>query len=467
MEDDDVISLCGRSSEEDTSTCSSSLCERRLAKDPRHIRMFGFLSKWSVRRYSNSMLVALVFFFAYRQIAVGFSIPSFTDGVSLRVVEKEEINSFLIPELSGMRYPEHGNMTAAEKVASEYVVRDKSDYDPLANCSVTSQARIIRKSPQWILQSVDANGNDKTVGGDEFYVTYRDNKRPRNGEDTAVALIQDLADGSYALDFVTTPMDPVAGNLTGTGNLTVHFEYTCHIGRAHQPMKDDWQFGGATLIHHSKSNIQQPPLRAFQFSPSDIDIDLSVFDLVVSFGDSMMQTFVRDRPKPWRYYRKKTNYKENPMLELNSTSLDSMLAKMEEWHGVRHLRNSAINVALLLGSSAWDITEPHPNATKTRPHDFSDHFATCRRLVLQVQAIYPNVTVMWKAPAAMVRTRRADCALISRASVFRVLRALGIAIELYSPNIPGPYIVFAAFTQSRYAAMSRGYTLRPATTLLQ
>jgi hypothetical protein len=423
MEDDDAISICGRSSEEETSARSSSLHERRLAKEHRDIRMVGFLSKWSVR-----LLVALVFFFAYRQIAVGFSIPSFTGGVSLRVVENEETSSFLLPELSGMRYPEHGNMTAVEKVASEYVIRDKSDYDPLAKCSVTSQARIIKKSPQWILQSVDASGNDKTVGGDEFYVTYRDNKRPRNGEDTAVALIKDLADGSYALDFVTTPMDPVAVNLTGRGNLTVHFEYTCNIGRAHQPTKDDWKFGGATLIHHSKSNIQQPPIRAFRFPPSDIDIDLSAFDVVVSFGDSMMQTFVRDRPKPWRYYRKKTNYKENPMLELNSTSLDSLLEKMEEWHGVRHLRNSAIDVAMLLGSSAWDITEHHPNATTTRPHDFSDHLDTCRRFVLQVRAIYPNVTVMWKAPAAMVCTSTADSALVSLRST----------IKLYSPNVPVP-----------------------------
>jgi hypothetical protein len=38
-----------------------------------------------------------------------------------------------------MRYPEYDNMAADEKVASEYVVRNISDYDPLANCSVTSQ----------------------------------------------------------------------------------------------------------------------------------------------------------------------------------------------------------------------------------------------------------------------------------------------------------------------------------------
>jgi hypothetical protein len=101
--------------------------------------------------------------------------------------------SFLMPERSNMRYPEYGNMTAAEKVASEYVVRNITDYDPLANCSVTSQVRILQKSSQqWMMQSIDVNGNNKTVGGDEFYVTYTDNNPTQKEKHTAAALIQDL-----------------------------------------------------------------------------------------------------------------------------------------------------------------------------------------------------------------------------------------------------------------------------------
>jgi hypothetical protein len=101
----------------------------------------------------------------------------------------------LIPEWSNMRYPEYDNMAADEKVASEYVVRNISDYDPLANCSVTSQVWIIQKSLLWIMQSIDVNGNNKTVGGDEFYVTYTDNNPPQNGKHTAAALIEDLENG--------------------------------------------------------------------------------------------------------------------------------------------------------------------------------------------------------------------------------------------------------------------------------
>jgi hypothetical protein len=135
---------------------------------------------------------------------------------------------------------------------------------------------------------------------------------------------------------------------------------------------------------------------------------------------------------------------------------------LEKWNigtAKKHLRNSTIDVALLLGSSAWDITEPHPNATRTRPQ-FSDHLETCRRFVLKVQALYPNVTVMWKAPAAMVRT--ADFAPISRAYVYRAweLRSTRALLTKRSRTL-------AAFTQSRYDKMQTRCPLHQATALLQ
>jgi hypothetical protein len=287
-------------------------------------------------------------------------------------------------------------MTVAEKVASEYVVRNiTADYDPLANCSVTSQVRIIQKSSQRILQSIDVNGNNKTVGGDEFYVTFTDNNPARKGNHTAAALIQDLENGLYALNFKTTPMDPHPGNLTGVGTLSVRFLYSCNIGLANRPVKDKWKEGGATLIHHTKSNVTQPPIRTFR-PPSGVD--LSPFDLVVSFGDSMMQSFVRSKTGNKAYHRQKTVWNKNPNLDLYSGSLSQLLEKLESRHGKKHLINRT-NVALLLGSSAWDIIQP-----KEILPDFSEHLDTCRRFVLTVQDRYPNVTVIWKAPAAIVRT---------------------------------------------------------------
>jgi hypothetical protein len=319
-----------------------------------------------------------------------------TDGEKTSAEEQGVLGSFLMPERSNMRYPEYGNMTAAEKVASEYVVRNITDYDPLASCSVTSQVRILQKSShQWIMQSIDVNGNNKTVGGDEFYVTYTDNNPPQKGKHTAAALIQDLGNGLYALTFKTTPMDPHPRNLTGVGTLTVRFLYSCNIGRAHQPMKDKWKAGGATLIHHTKSSVTQPPIQTFR-PPSGVD--LSPFDLVVSFGDSMMQTLLLSQNGT--FYRGNTAWQWNPNMDLYSGSLSRMLEKLEFWHGPAHLTYRT-NVALLLGSSAWDLIQPE------KPHpDFSDHLDTCRRFVLKVQDRYPNVTVIWKAPSAIVRTVR-------------------------------------------------------------
>jgi hypothetical protein len=370
-----------------------------------------FVTRFSKRRLQISMLLVLGCFFVDRQeVTLGFSSSSSTLAATSEVKsqqlhenENEEqgvLGSFLLPERSNMRYPEYGNMTAAEKVASEYVVRKVTDYNPLANCLVTSQVRIIQKSSQWILQSIDTNGNNKTVGGDEFYVTYTDNNPPRKGDHTAAALIQDLENGLYALTFKTTPMYPNPKALTGVGTLNVHFLYSCNIGLAHQPVKDKWKSGGATQIHHTKSNVSQPPILTFR-PPSGVDI--STFDLVVSFEDSLMQSFVslsleRKNIGNKAYHHGKSFLKDYPQTELYSGSLSRVLQKLYRWHGAQ--LNSRTNVALLLGSSALEIIHPET----THAPGFSDHLDTCRRFVLSVQGGYPNVTVIWKAPAAIVRT---------------------------------------------------------------
>jgi len=164
-------------------------------------------------------------------------------------------HSFLVPESYTTRYPQLENRTAAESVAAEYkqtaLQTKSSEYDPLASCSVTSQVRVVQNNPLWILESIDAKGNPKTVGGDEFYVTYRDDIVAKATEVTAAAFIDDLGDGTYSLDFVTTPMNPIPSNLTGRGTLTVNFQYSCGIGKAHQPVKDKCTMGGATFIRHS------------------------------------------------------------------------------------------------------------------------------------------------------------------------------------------------------------------------
>jgi hypothetical protein len=197
--------------------------------------------------------------------------------------------------------------------------RNGTSYNPFQNCSATSQVRIIlppmndqkRDQQKWIVQSLDRFGTLKTVGGDEYYITYQqhasvtttfnaaaaanDNKRP-----TAVAFITDRNDGTYELDFVSPPIrtetevaTTAAADASHDGSsvaiLTVHFVYTCGIGNAHQPQKHEWKTGGATRVRHhaNVSMIQPPPIRTFQ--PPGRNVDLYRFDKVVFFGDSMIQ----------------------------------------------------------------------------------------------------------------------------------------------------------------------------------
>lgn len=132
-----------------------------------------------------------------------------------------------------------------------------------------SQESLALLTNKWILQSTDEFGSEKTVGGDEFYVTYTDNNKNHRGifksnKHTDVALVKDLEDGTYDLDFVTTPIEPNPESLSGDGFLRVWFQYSCGIGFMAQPEKLDWHSGGSSSFYHKLTGIQQPPIRTFQ-----------------------------------------------------------------------------------------------------------------------------------------------------------------------------------------------------------
>lgn len=157
---------------------------------------------------------------------------------------------------------------------------------PFASCKPTAQVQILTTTkPFWTLKTFDQDGRAKLVGGDEFYIVYnraaggggaeikeKDKEEEQQRDPTAVALIHDNGDGSYTLDFVTTPMKPnlATDKLTSSsfavlGNLTVYFDYTCNIGSLAPPSKKMWKNNGSTSIAHTISTMQQqPPIRLFQ-----------------------------------------------------------------------------------------------------------------------------------------------------------------------------------------------------------
>jgi hypothetical protein len=210
---------------------------------------------------------------------------------------------------------------------------------------------------------------------------------------TAVALITDRQDGTYLLDFVTTPMNPTPGYLTGAGILTVFFQYSCGIGRMFQPLKDSWNGEGSSLTSFSAKTIE-PPIRTFQ-PPRDQGIDLSVFNLTISFGDSLMDRLVSHPLKPPVFHRPNLAFFGNVKSTLSTKALPDMLRKLKEWHQ-DELTNTNKSVALILGSCIWDITVP---GNIQGPY-FTDHLNAARQLVETIRQLYPTVTLFWKAPSA-------------------------------------------------------------------
>ena len=70
----------------------------------------------------------------------------------------------------------------------------------LNSCIPTSQFKISQREKRTIVQTLGPDGKPKTVGGDQLYVTYKDNTNDSISPN-AVARIEDLQNGKYALTF--------------------------------------------------------------------------------------------------------------------------------------------------------------------------------------------------------------------------------------------------------------------------
>jgi hypothetical protein len=325
-----------------------------------------------------------------------FSLHKYTTNLN-EVASASASTSHFTPIFPFLLLPNSTDATAERKVMEQLVNATalEEHNNPLHNCAITTQVRILQLNSQWLLQSIDAQGNNKGVGGDEFYITYTDNFEYNNNSSearaAAVALVTDRQDGTYLLDFVTTPMNPNPGNLTGAGILTVYFQYSCGIGRMYQPLKDSWKGGGSSMTSFSTKTIE-PPMRTFQ-PPRNHGIDLSVFNLTLSFGDSLMEMLVSMGRKR---YRPNLYFKANVGMELSTKTLPILLRNLNKFHK-HELGNTNKSVALILGSSMWDILDPG----NIQGPDFTDHLNACRQLVETIRQLYPTVTLFWKSPSSV------------------------------------------------------------------
>lgn len=357
--------------------------------------------------------------FCLRSISVSLALIGRRPASCCGAVDDEVVLASSLPRTlvssssSSLLVPLEPDPAVAQRLASHIPasVNTGTWSSPLEHCPVTSQVRIVQTQPFWTLLALDENGRAKAVGGDEFYVTYTqadaaDDDQQHNdnhhNKATAVALLRDHRNGTYQLDFVTTPMNPTPTMLLnrtgGRGNLTVHFQYTCGIGLVAQPGKQHWKTGGATMVTHTATNVTQPPVRIFQ-PPSQGNIDFTPFDLVVSFGDSLMKQLVQFINRRTFYRRDgKVTYHRNILQELSGRTLPDVVQKLDEWHSNDlNQTQSQKKVALVLGSAVWDIAEHH----NLQGPEFEDHLQAARGLIAHVRDTYPHVSLFWKSPSAL------------------------------------------------------------------
>lgn len=313
--------------------------------------------------------------------------------------------------------------------------------DIFSSCSATSQVRLIPNCPHWEIQTLDSEGNEKSVGGDEFYVTYTDaahfsdtrqqtesspsvkltksnsrtNRIPSNqqrlrklqqeGGDhhpTAIAEIVDLKDGRYRLEFVSSPLNHRIRDLhrlAGHGFITIYTQYTCGIGNMFPPTKENWTASGSNVVQWSSMVDHGPPV--IKFEPPPRSVDLSACPTLVVFGDSVMGHFVEpldikipnvgrplatDTVNDWIHM---LNHRHKPRLQQHQRTATGLE------NGDRIGTTSDDVPVLLVSSHTWDLLQPSVR------NGFDDHGAAIHMFLDRVNQLYPHVKVIWKSPTAL------------------------------------------------------------------
>lgn len=366
--------------------------------------------------------------------------PSASAGMTDRVVLTFPNDPADVRHVSGLM-----ERTLSHAISDQYFTQ--------RNCSATHQVQIIPKCPFWELQALDQDGAQKGVGGDEFYVTYTDNyhsmanaaspndshttalssrRQPQQDHHpTAVAVVTDLDNGRYRLEFTTSPFrrrDPCHSRLLGHGMLSVVLQYTCGLGKVDQPLKNDrgqWREGGSSVAVYVQQNVTAPPLTPF-LPPSIIHtthggrrrnnnknnnsfpIDLGRYSTIIPLGDSILQNFMEPldvvRPPP------------NIGRPLNSTTLPRWIEFLETKYYQEAFRKAAsakdeVNnksretnqttggavVVMVISTSAWDLLEMDNSG------GWDDHAAAMKALIQHIRQRYHRIIdeVIWKSPTAM------------------------------------------------------------------
>jgi hypothetical protein len=147
----------------------------------------------------------------------------------------------------------------------------------------------------------------------------------------------------------------------------------------------------------NQKGVVCPPIRQFQEPNRDFAMDLSTYDFVYFFGDSLIQQFCRrDKAKPPKPYRNdRIDYGFNVAQSLTTADdVDTMLQKVRDWHG-SNLTRAGTSIAVVTGSSVWDLLVENVDP------GLHLHAAACRSFVTRFRTEYPGVDLYWKSPSAL------------------------------------------------------------------
>jgi hypothetical protein len=256
----------------------------------------------------------------------------------------------------------------------------------------------------------------KLMGGDELFVEWVSLVDP---SDMGVALIStndETNHGTYTLKFVRPPIHQQNvtrsrrsnrnhyGTATGPspmGRLTIYYDYTCGIGSFFAPKKKHYRRAGEVHVTLANDKVPRPFIHDFVPPNTDFQIDLSKYDKVIAFGDSLMLQFVRQF-QAGGFWSRTIHYEENiNQCISNSQEAETAIQKFMEWHGSEIQEAHEKRVAVILGSAVWDAMRGCVR------RDFVDHRAAIRQLITTLRTWYPQVDYYWKSPSAIVLHRHA------------------------------------------------------------
>ena len=254
---------------------------------------------------------------------------------------------------------------------------------------------------------MDQNGNMKDVGGDEFYITFHSNAYNYQNHTLAVAgNVTDNGDGSYRLGFTLSPMiiaqgqlDDIKGYDKMGGLLTIHFVYTCGIGRLAPPSKKFWTNAGFTQTKYSIRVDTPPPIQ--MFNPPERVVDFDQFDHTIFIGDSLMEQFTGRGEGfflPKNQVTMQSRYRKPYSLESYMVYAGIVDKELKKVHNVFNPDgNKTLQLAVVLGSSTWDILADDVGLGAL----FLEHRLAMWKLFNLLHEKYPRVTFVWKSATAL------------------------------------------------------------------